>query len=287
MRSSGFAMRTLGLLALGAAMAVALPAGADELEAIRAKGEIRVAVYNDFPPYSAAGKGIDVELARAIAGKLGLRVDLVWFNADENMDDDLRNMVWKGHYLGGRTAHLMMHVPVDPLLQENNDKVRILAPYHREQLAFARNTLRIPNLSGMAGLEAFTREKVGVETATLADDFLMGAFGGRIRDNVVHFKSLPEAATALKAGQVSAIMGPFGELEGAVGRGAPNISIQPFRPSGLAVSSWNVGVAVKQENPDLAAAVERAIGALNEDGTLQRIFASGGVTHTPPMPVQK
>ena len=273
----------LPLLALAAGLLPAVPVLAGELEAIRAKGEIRVAVYNDFPPYSAAGKGADVELARAIAGKLGVRADLVWFNADENMDDDLRNMVWKGHYLGGRTAHLMMHVPVDPLLIESNDKVRIFAPYHREQLAFARNTLRIPTLSGMAGLEAFTREKVGVETATLADDFLMGAFGGRIRDNVVHFRSLAEAAAALKAGRVSALMAPLGELEGAVGRDAPNIAIQPFRPTGIAVSAWNVGIAARQDNPELTAAVEQAIRGLLDEGAVQRIFAAQGVTHTRPV----
>jgi len=277
----------LPLLAFIAGLQAGFPVRADDLEAIRAKGEIRVAVYNDFPPYSSAGKGADVELAQAIATKLGVRADLVWFNADENMDDDLRNMVWKGHYLGGRTAHLMMHVPVDPVLMESNDKVRIFAPYYREQLAFARNTLRIPNFSGMAGLEAFTREKVGVETATLADDFLMGTFGGRIRGNVAHFKSLTEAAAALKGGQVAAVMGPYGELEGAVGRGAPNIAIQPFRPTGIAVSAWDVGVAVKQDNPELAAAVAQGIQALLEEGAVQRIFAGQGVTHTPPVPSAK
>ncbi|HSD61416.1 MAG TPA: transporter substrate-binding domain-containing protein [Burkholderiales bacterium] len=274
----------LPLLAFLAALLAGFPARADDLESIRAKGEIRVAVYNDFPPYSSAGKGADVELAQAIATKLGVRADLVWFNADENMDDDLRNMVWKGHYLGGRTAHLMMHVPVDPVLMESNDKVRIFGPYYREQLAFARNTLRIPNFSGMAGLEAFTREKVGVETASLADDFLMGAFGGRIRGNVVHFKSLTEAAAALDGGQVAAVMAPYGELEGAVGRNASNIAIQPFRPTGIAVSAWNVGVAVKQDNSELAATVEQAIRALLDEGTVQRIFARQGITYMSPGP---
>ena len=272
----------VGLLTIVTGLLAGFQALADELEAIRAKGEIRVALYNDFPPYSSSGKGIDVELAKAIAARLGVRADLVWFNADENMDDDLRNMIWKGHYLGGRTAQLMMHVPVDPVLAENNDKVRIFAPYHREQLAFARNTLRIPNLAGMAGLEAFTREKVGVETATLADDFLMGAFGGRIRDNVVHFRTLDEAAAALKSGRVAAVMAPYGELQGTVGGSVPNISVQPFRPTGLAVSSWNVGVAVKRDNPELAEAVAEALRALQAEGAVQRIFEVQGITHAPP-----
>jgi polar amino acid transport system substrate-binding protein len=272
----------LALLALLIALALAAPARSDELDAIRTRGEIRVAVYKDFPPYSSDGKGIDVDLAQAVAAKLGVKADLVWFNADENMDSDLRNMIWKGHYLGGRTAQIMMHVPVDPVLAENNDKVRIFAPYYHEQLAFARNTLRVPNLSGMAGLEAFTREKVGVEGATISDSFLLGAFGGRLRDNVVHFKTLAEATAALKAGQVAAVMGPFGELQGAVGGGAPNIVISPFKPTGLAVSTWNVGVAAKQENDVLAAEVAKAIEALIADGTVRDLFAKHGVTWVHP-----
>ena len=90
--------RRLWLKALAAApLAVALPARADGLEAFRQRGRLRFAVYNDFPPYSmAGGKGIDADLARALAAKLGLAPEVVGFNADEDMNDDLRNMVWKG-----------------------------------------------------------------------------------------------------------------------------------------------------------------------------------------------
>ena len=61
--------RRLWLKALASLpLAAVLPALAGDLEAIRQRGRLRVAVYNDFMPYSKAGKGIDVELARAIAG---------------------------------------------------------------------------------------------------------------------------------------------------------------------------------------------------------------------------
>ncbi len=266
------------LWALFAFAVIAGQAAADGLAAIRDKGSIRIAVYNDFPPYSAAGKGLDVDLGRALAAKLGLKPDIMWFNADENMDDDLRNMVWKGHYLGGGTAHVMMHVPVDPVLMEHNDKVRIFAPYHREQLAIARNTARIPNFMGMAGLEAFTREKVGVETATLADDFLMGVMGGRLRENVVHFKSVPQAAEALRQGAVSAVMAPRAELEGALRGASSQTVIQGFEPRGIAITAWDVGLAVKADEPELAEALNAAMEALRADGTLERIFREHGVT---------
>ena len=66
--------RRLWLKALAALpMAAALPAMADGLETIRQRGRLRVAVYNDFSPYSiAGGKGIDADIARA--GRLAAAV---------------------------------------------------------------------------------------------------------------------------------------------------------------------------------------------------------------------
>jgi len=156
---------------LAAPLGAALPAMADGMEAFRERGRLRIAVYNDFPPYSTrGGKGIDADIGRAIARRLGLTAEIVGFNADEDMSDDLRNMVWKGHYLGTQPADLMLHVPVDEVLARANDKVRIFGAYHRETLALARNPDRIPALSGSAAvaLEIFTREKIGVETASLS-----------------------------------------------------------------------------------------------------------------------
>ena len=39
----------------------------DLLDAVQERGVLRVAVYDDFAPFSEAGKGIDVDLARALA----------------------------------------------------------------------------------------------------------------------------------------------------------------------------------------------------------------------------
>ena len=139
--------RRLWLKALAALpMAGVLPALADEsLDAVRQRGRLRIAVYNDFPPYATAGgKGIDADIGRAIAAKLGLTAEVVGYNAGEDMNDDLRNMVWKGHYLGALPSDVMMHVPVDEYLARANDKVRIFGAYHRETLAMARNPERVP-----------------------------------------------------------------------------------------------------------------------------------------------
>ena len=277
--------RRLWLKALAAVpLAAVLPARADGLEAIRQRGRLRFAVYNDFPPYSmAGGKGIDADLARALAAKLGLAPEVVGFNADEDMNDDLRNMVWKGHYLGTQPADVMMHVPVDPYLAKANDKVRIFGAYHREALALARRPEQVrqaPSGSAAVALEVFTREKIGVETASLADAFLLGVLNGRLRENVVHFKTVGEATQAALEGKIAAVMAPRAELEAAL-KGRGELTIDTVNFPELQTGSWPLGMAVKVEEQELADAIAAALAELKRDGSLTEIFRRHGISHTP------
>lgn len=261
-------------------LAAALPARADEqMDAVRRRGRLSIAVYDNFAPYSAAGQGVDVDLGKALAGKLGLQPDIVGFKAGEEMADDLRNMVWSGHYLRGAPADVMMHVPVDKILAEANDKVRIFAPYHRESMAMARAASRVPAPNGSAAvaLEVFTREKIGVEGDTLADSFLLGVLRGRLRENVVHFHSVGAAAKALGDGAIAAVLAPRGELEGALA-GDTRFAVDAANLAELTLKQWPLGMAVKADAGDLAAALTRALAELKEDGTLAAIFKRHGVT---------
>lgn len=275
---------TLRGLAMLTALACTLAhAALAEAIDVQQPGRLRVAVYADFPPYSHKGKGVDIAIGRELAKRLGLEADVVEVAADEDMSDDLRNMVWKGHYLGTRPADVMLHVPVDQRLAEQNDKVRIFAPYHLESLAVARDPARVPPVKGSAAtaLEVFTREKVGVETASLADDFLLSVLNGRLRDNVVHFKTVAEAVAALKAGSVSAVMASRAEIEGALGEPG-KIDVGPVSMPELRIQGWPLGMAVKAENDTLASALSEAMIAIQRDGTLARIFREHGITHSTP-----
>ena len=259
------------------------PVQADEqMDTIRKRGRLQVAVYNNFPPYSDAGKGIDVELGQALAAKLGLQAEIIGFMADENMSDDLRNMVWKGHYLRGNPADVMMRIPVDAEFAKANDKVRIFAPYHHEVMGMARIAKRIPAPSGSAAiaLEVFTREKIGVEVDTLAASFLGSVLHGRLRSNVVHFRSIKEAAKALDEDSISAIMAPLGELDGALA-GDTRFAIDEAKLGELSPKSWPIGMAVKADADNLGAALSGALSELQKDGTVAAIFKRHGVTlHT-------
>lgn len=282
---NSFDQRRRFLQALAAMpLAAALPAAADEqLDAIRKRGRLSVAVYNDFAPYSIGdSKGIEVELGKALAAKLGVAPDIIAFKAGEEMGDDLRNMVWKGHYLRGDPADVMLHVPVDKILAEANDKVHIFAPYHVETMAMARVASRIPAPVGSAAvsLEVFTREKIGVEVDTLADSFMLSVLRGRLRDNVVHFRSVADAVKAMQQGELSAVLAPRGELEGALA-GNTSFPIEEATIAELTPKRWPLGMAIKADAPDLAAALTKALAELQQEGAVAAIFKRYGVTLLP------
>jgi ABC-type amino acid transport substrate-binding protein len=161
------------LLLIGCALLFgALPVRADN-------GTLKVAVYKEFAPFSDNGAGIDIDLAAALARKLAMKLSLLPFPAGENLNDDLRNMVWKGHYLGYGPADVMLHVPVDRALMASNDKVEIFAPYHVESVRLVRSARSIPVFDG---LDALAGKRIGVEQVSLAGMVLLGEGNGRFRD---------------------------------------------------------------------------------------------------------
>lgn len=267
----------------GCLLAAALPARATGDLELAQPGRLRIAVYNDLPPYSDKGRGIDVAIGEALAARLGLGAEIVGFKADDDMNDDLRNMVWKGHYLGTRPADVMLHVPADPYLAEQNRQVRIFAPYHVETVAVIRNPARVPAMMGSAAkaLEVFTREKIGVETRSLPDTFLLSVLNGRLRENVVHFGTVAEAMAALKRGEIAAVMASRAEIEASRGD-LTAFPLEPVAMPELRIASWPLGMAVKADHAALAEALQVALRDLRHDGTLARIFASHGVTHLAP-----
>jgi ABC-type amino acid transport substrate-binding protein len=268
------------LPAPGAAQGAAQAAAQLELQQ---PGALRIAVYADFPPYSARGKGVDIAIGQALAERLGLRPEFVEFAADEDMNDDLRNMVWRGHYLGTRPADVMMHVPVDAHFAALNDKVAIFAPYHLEMMAIARDPARVERIAGSAAnaFEVFTREKIGAEVDTHASDFLLHVLNGRLRDQVVHFRNVGEAVAALSRKEISAVMATRSQLEAAL-NDLSGYELDPLTMPEMRIAGWPLGMAVKAEHRELLAALSNALAELQRSGALSHIFAAHGITHQVP-----
>jgi len=273
------------LIALVAWSMAVSAVSAASFEEIKASGLLHVAVYRDYPPFSDGGQGIDVDVGNALAEKLGLKAEVKAYPDADSIDGDLRNIIWRGHPLWKeRLADVMLHVPVDPYVIQKNEQVRIFAPYFRERLVVARNRARIPQLPT---LQVFTSEKIGVQVETLEDRYLASSFGGTLRENVVHFATLAAATAALMKGEVAAVMGRQTLIEAGLGDQASRFEISTAPTPGIAITGWELGLAVKADNPELAAALEKAMGEALREGAIARIFQKRGLSYRAPAGASK
>jgi len=239
------------------------------LERVRRRGRLVVGLYNEMPPFHVAGQGIDADLAQALARALGVELSRLPFTADESMEDDLRHMVWRGHYLGFGPADVLLHVPVDRPLMAGNPQVQIFAPYYHERVQIARSLQDVP---AMESLESFKGRRIAVPGQSLAGWLLIGADSGAYREQLVtRWKDGTEAAAALARGEVAAAAGMASELESVLG-GDARFAIEPL-PLPRMREGWAVGMAVKKSASDLAQALQGAVNALADSGELGQFFA--------------
>ncbi len=251
---------------------------AGALDEIKTRGRLSFAVYNDFAPFHAKGEGIEVDLAKALAQKLGVSASFLPFEAsDENIEDDLRNMVWKGHYLGYGPADVLMHVPVAAPLMNAVKQVTIFSPYHTARLAVVFDKKQMPSFEALSQLGD---KKIGVEIASINSFLIAAAEDGKYRGNIRHFKSPALALVDLVDGKVAAVMGSQAELEPTAKANA-NLAIMPAPFPASPQTSWAVGMAVKKGSDDLSKALAGAMVELRESGELARIFQKHGVGWAP------
>lgn len=258
-------------------------AKAAPLAKVRALGVLRVAVYKDNRPWSwrQDGKlvGIDADIGAALARALGVRADLAELVADESVDDDLRNGVWKGGLLGFQAADIMLHVPFDRQFASRNDQVAIIAPYYREnfQFAGARGAVDVEAAPGQ-----FRGRRLAVEIDSIPDFYLMGTFGGILAHDVAHYPTGSDAVRAVAEGRADAVLASRAQIDEMLHQtGATNIQRRKVQLPAFASPGWDIGMAVKENSRNLGDAVEEIMAGMVASGELKAIFDRYGVDYAP------
>jgi polar amino acid transport system substrate-binding protein len=272
--------------ALAVAVAAASMTGvakARPLDDVIATGVLNVIVYRDNKPYSwetdgGEVKGIDADLARAIAGELKVKANVIARSAGEEVDDDIRSNIWQGPRTGGIKGDVMMHVPLDPELIARNNLAALSNPYYHEETVIAVDPVKTAG----KGIDAFKSMKVAVRFSNAAHYFLAFANDGAYRENVSPWMKFDDAAAYFIEGKAAGLAGPRSEVEAALsGSGVKVEYIVPDIPDTLR-SRWNVGTAVNLDSRDLGYAIGRALRKLAEAGEVARIFEKHGASYVPP-----
>jgi polar amino acid transport system substrate-binding protein len=280
-----------GVAALGAGRVFAQETGSpgDTLDAIVARGSIVIGLYEDYAPYSYLEngeiKGTDAEIGKLIAAALGVKPELKLRRADESVDADLRDHVWKGPLADpGNVVNVMLHMPIDRELGLRNDMVVMGGAYASEKTVLAWSKSQLGDIPTMTD---FTEYKIAVENDSIADFYLGGIAGGGLVKNILHQPNMALAMQALIAGEVAGAMGPMAQIQHALvplGDKASNIGVGKTLPAGLSQGAWAYGFAVRTNYRDLFYAVEQALADAVADGRMAKIFEGYGLTYNPPPP---
>jgi hypothetical protein len=173
---------------------------------------------------------------------------------------------------------MLMHVPVDRQYMSRIEQVKVLGAYHRERFAMGRDLEKLPTIDN---LEPFAKLQIGAEGESMGTLVVLSADGGKYRENLKLFKSSDEAIAALKLGTIAAALAEQGQLEAGL-RGDARFAIDAPPHPVLKMQQWVLGIAVKSEAEDLAAALQVAMDQLMADGTVDRIMQKYGVKHRLP-----
>ncbi|WP_095587952.1 substrate-binding periplasmic protein [Actibacterium ureilyticum] len=253
-----------------------------DYDTILERGFVTFAVYEDFAPFSwqegETPRGIDIDIARLIADDIGVEARFNFVTADENVDADLRNQIWKGPLIGGAVSNIMMHVPYSKDLQCRNELVVLNGQYFNEKLATAYRIATFPD--GAPTTPFYRFHKVGVENHTISDFYLTNFSGGMLLPNIVHYPSHEDAFAGMDAGEVDAVMGVRSILEHLDQSEAIAVDSPPL--VNFALNEWTLGIAVRHNFRELSYAADYTISQALADGRIAAIFAEYGVVHNAP-----
>jgi ABC-type amino acid transport substrate-binding protein len=290
---------------LAAVAAALLLSTATAMPAHAAEDALRVCLDEDLPPLSLhhrgkPGSGFDVALAEAIADRLGRRLEIQWF--ESKLDEDSSPALEANALLSdGRCSLLGSYAFTQDSLVVPGLKTAKLPDFdgatgddHRRRVAlgvlapskpylFSSLTVvlgpkararRITDIADLAGLQ------LAIESGTLADAILMTFDKGRLIDEVTHLvPGRDDLLGALEQGKFDATLLDIRRFD-AYRATHPDTRLTAsgyLYPIGA-----NRGYVGLASNPDLLAAVDKALTDLQASGKLAELGAATGLTYLPP-----
>ncbi|OOY19212.1 amino acid ABC transporter substrate-binding protein [Thioclava sp. DLFJ5-1] len=234
-----------------AATGISLPslAAADELESLKDKGVIRIAMSGAYPPFNFINDsnevvGFDPAIGEEIAKRMGLKTEIV-------------TTAWDG-IIGGLLANKYDAIVGSMSITPEREKVvDFVGPYYTTKRAIF--VLPDSPIKSVADLKDVT---VGVTLGETHEEWAREQ-----GYDVKTYKGLPELILELQNGRVDAIINDSIAAILAMKKNDYKYRIL----DDLKTDAIGAGIAIRKGNPELKAAMQKALDSMMEDGTYEKI----------------
>lgn len=237
-------------------------AHADRLEDIKKSGVLRVAAFDSNPPFgfvdakSRQIEGLDVDYAKAIAEKLGVKLQLQPTNPANRVPLLVANKV----------DLVLANFTITP---ERAEQVNFSTPYFSsgQQFIVKKGTLK--------NQDDLNKWRVGVDKGTVNEGVLREKFPGA---KVIAYDDTPFAFTALRNGNVQAITQDGPKLIGLLANvpDKDKYEVPPFT-----ISNDLIGVGIPKGETALTEFVNQTLVELEAKGQAQKIYDTWFGPNTP------
>jgi len=276
----------VSILTISALFLFAPEASSRSLEAIRTKGSLSICAHPNALPFASRKgdpPGIQVELAKALAQRLGVGMSVEW--------------VIRGTQFRVADCDLVMDTIVDPESLEQR-RLKVSIPYQRSGVALAlRADLEEPGVGGVGGASTggITPARLSTaEVGTAGDlkaEHRVGVMQGSIAHMFLNQRGLRTIPFAFEDEMVEALDGS--EIDAAAVSPATigywNLNHPQSRLRMVALDgdresrlSWDIGVGMRLSDKPLRDEIDRAVAQLLADSTIQTIYNRYGIEHRAP-----
>jgi arginine/ornithine transport system substrate-binding protein len=237
---------------------VALVLAAGSLQAKDWK-KVRIGVEGAYPPFSYVTPegqlaGFDIDIAKALGAAMGAQVELVAQDWDGIIPALLAN----------KYDAIIASMSIT---EERKKKVAFTNKYYQTPAKFVCKKGTMKEFSR----EAIKGKKVGVQRATIHDNYLTDNYGKDVE--VVRYGTQDEAYLDLVAGRVDMLLADSVALSDGFLKKPEGQDYQFIGPD-LSDPKWfgeGAGIACRKEDKDLVAMFNKAIAKIRADGTYKKI----------------
>ena len=227
-----------------AALAAAVLCGCSDSGA----DKVKMITEATFPPYEFLRGheivGIDVEICRAIAQKLGRE-----FSCETVDFDSVIPAV-----ISGKADLAAAGITIT---EDRKKNVDFSVPYVKTGIVVIYK-----KAGGFAGAEQLKGKKIGVQGGTTSETYVLE----ELKQEPERSRSPAESVAALKSGRVEFVIADIDPAKNCV-KGEPDLAISDF------ITSEEYAIAIKKGQPELLKAINETIAEIKADGRLAKWIA--------------
>ncbi|GAB3628273.1 cysteine ABC transporter substrate-binding protein [Pandoraea terrae] len=246
-------LKTLCLVPLAAAALMSVSAHAEDLlDTVKSRGVLKVGIEGTYPPFNYRGagnelEGFDVEVAKAVAAKLGVKAEFV-------------TTEWSGIIGGLQAGKFDVIVNQVAINEKRRQSFDFSQPY---VYSAAQLIQRKDDTRQFKSLDDLKGKKLGVSLGSNYNDLAKSVPGIDVKT----YPGAPEYLRDLASNRLDAALNDRLMLAYLI-----KTSNLPLRGGAvLPGANESVGIPFRKNNPKFAKAIDDALTSMKQDGTLTKL----------------